>query len=83
MSVRRFGFGLPRDPSVRQAVDRERRKQREDHGDSSLDAPSAVVDRAVWLPLVTPPAIDLASARVHNYQYHPLWGLLLDQLWLR
>jgi hypothetical protein len=27
--------------------------------------------------------IDLVSKRVGNYQHHPLFGVLLDQLWVR
>jgi peptide/nickel transport system substrate-binding protein len=41
-----------------------------------------LVDQAVWLPMVTPRTMDLISARVGNYQFHPLWGLLVDQLWV-
>jgi len=42
-----------------------------------------LTDRGVWLPTVTPKTTDIASKRVGNYQYHPVWGVLLDQLWLR
>jgi peptide/nickel transport system substrate-binding protein len=42
-----------------------------------------VTDRAPWLPLYNP-RLDIAtSSRVGNYQYHPFFGLLLDQLWVR
>jgi peptide/nickel transport system substrate-binding protein len=41
-----------------------------------------LTDRAVWLPLVNPKTTDFVSRRVGNYQYHPLWGLLVDQLWV-
>jgi peptide/nickel transport system substrate-binding protein len=27
--------------------------------------------------------VDYVSKRVGNYQYHPQWGVLLDQLWVR
>ena len=40
-------------------------------------------DRAVWLPTVTPKTADFVSKRVGNYQFHPLWGVLVDQLWVR
>jgi len=33
--------------------------------------------------MVTPSTTDLISRRVGNYQFHPLWGLLVDQLWVR
>jgi peptide/nickel transport system substrate-binding protein len=42
-----------------------------------------LVDRAVWLPTVTPKTSDFISKRVGNYQFHPLWGVLTDQLWVR
>jgi peptide/nickel transport system substrate-binding protein len=38
---------------------------------------------AVWLPTVTPTETDLVSSRVGNYQYNPVWGPLVDQLWVR
>jgi len=48
----------------------------------------AEVDRettnlAALVPTFTPRNIDLVSKRVGNYQYHPLFGVLLDQLWVR
>jgi len=42
-----------------------------------------LVDRAAWVPLVNERGIDFLSARVRNYQVHPYWGLIADQLWLR
>ena len=42
-----------------------------------------LTDRAIWLPTVTPNETDLVSRRVGNYQYNPVWGALIDQLWLR
>jgi hypothetical protein len=27
--------------------------------------------------------IGLVSKRVGNYQFHPEWGVLFDQLWVR
>jgi len=42
-----------------------------------------VVDQAPWVPLYCPLAPIVLSARTGNYQYHPYWGLLLDQLWVR
>ncbi len=40
-------------------------------------------DQAVWVPTTTPRNIDLVSKRVGNFQHHPLFGVLLDQLWVR
>ena len=42
-----------------------------------------LVDAAPWLFLENPRNSTLVSARVGNYQYHPQWGPLLDQLWVR
>jgi YVTN family beta-propeller protein len=42
-----------------------------------------LTNRGVWLPTVTPKTTDIVSKCVGNYQYHPVWGVLLDQLWLR
>jgi YVTN family beta-propeller protein len=41
-----------------------------------------LVDRAPWVPLYNPRALTVLSARVGNYQYHPFWQVLLDQLWV-
>jgi len=27
--------------------------------------------------------MDYVSQRVGNYEFHPQWGLLLDQLWVK
>jgi peptide/nickel transport system substrate-binding protein len=40
-------------------------------------------DQAPWLPLYNPRLDIPTSARVGNYQYHPFFGSLLDQLWVR
>jgi YVTN family beta-propeller protein len=42
-----------------------------------------LVDRAVTVSLVTPNDTDFVSNRVGNYQFHPIWGVLVDQLWVR
>jgi YVTN family beta-propeller protein len=43
----------------------------------------ALVDRALALPWGSPRNKVLVSKRVGNYQSHPLWGTLLDQLWVK
>jgi ABC-type transport system substrate-binding protein/DNA-binding beta-propeller fold protein YncE len=48
----------------------------------------ATVDRQItrqapWVPLYNPRLAIATSARVGNYRYHPFFGLLLDQLWVR
>jgi peptide/nickel transport system substrate-binding protein len=42
-----------------------------------------LTDRAVFLPTVTPNEVDLVSRRAGGYKYDPVWGVLLDQLWVR
>jgi peptide/nickel transport system substrate-binding protein len=42
-----------------------------------------LTDLAIWLPTVTPNEIDLVSRRVGDYRYNPVWGALIDQLWVR
>jgi ABC-type transport system substrate-binding protein len=42
-----------------------------------------LVDRAAWVPMINESGIDFLSARVANYQSHPYWGVLVDQLWVR
>jgi YVTN family beta-propeller protein len=42
-----------------------------------------LVDQAPWVPLYNPQVVTALSSRVGNYQYHPFWNVLLDQLWVR
>jgi peptide/nickel transport system substrate-binding protein len=42
-----------------------------------------LVDRAVTVPWSNPRNRVLVSKRVGNVQSHPLWGTLLDQLWVK
>lgn len=41
-----------------------------------------LVDQAASVPMVNELGLDFVSARVRNYQFHPYWGLIADQLWL-
>jgi hypothetical protein len=41
------------------------------------------VNQAPWVPLYNPRDLTLPSARVGNYQFHPYWNLLIDQIWVR
>ena len=47
------------------------------------DVDRDATDLAPLVPTHTPRNIDLVSKRVGNYQHHPLFGVLLDQLWVR
>ena len=42
-----------------------------------------IVDSALWVPYVNLYGVELVSERVRNYHFHPLWGFLADQAWLR
>ena len=42
-----------------------------------------VTDRAVVIPYINAKATDFVSKRLENYQHHPEFGLLIDQVWLR
>ena len=42
-----------------------------------------LVDKAPWVPLYNPRDLTVLSARVGNYQFHPYWSMLIDQLWVR
>ncbi|HZO78879.1 MAG TPA: BTAD domain-containing putative transcriptional regulator [Solirubrobacteraceae bacterium] len=42
-----------------------------------------ITDQAPWLALYNPRQNIVTSSRVGNYQYHPFFLVLLDQLWVR
>jgi hypothetical protein len=41
------------------------------------------VDRAVIIPFPNPKASDFVSKPVGNYRHHPVFGMLMDQVWVR
>jgi peptide/nickel transport system substrate-binding protein len=47
------------------------------------DAEAKILALAPTVPTSNRQNVDLVSARVGNYQYHPQWGALVDQLWVR
>jgi peptide/nickel transport system substrate-binding protein len=42
----------------------------------------ALTDQAPWVSLYYPRNLTVLSARTGNYQFHPYWNLLIDQLWV-
>jgi peptide/nickel transport system substrate-binding protein len=42
-----------------------------------------ITDQALWVPTATIAQPELVSARLRNYQFHPVWGFIADQAWLR
>jgi peptide/nickel transport system substrate-binding protein len=73
------------DPEIDDAMHRASAMQLEDPA-AAADAWAAVehqlVDLSVNVPLLVRRPIGLVSARTGNYQLHPQWDVLLDQLWV-
>jgi YVTN family beta-propeller protein len=42
-----------------------------------------ITDLAPWVTVASLRSVDFTSARIGNYQYNPIWGILPDQLWVR
>jgi peptide/nickel transport system substrate-binding protein len=42
-----------------------------------------LTDQAPWVPLYNPRYVSLLASGVGNYQFHPYWNVLIDQLWVR
>ena len=42
-----------------------------------------LIDQAIIVPVITPKATDFVSKRVGNYQRHPVFGMLISQVWVR
>jgi peptide/nickel transport system substrate-binding protein len=69
------------------AIDREVEAASAAHGPEAdarwEHAYGRIADAAPVIPLVNRRTVALVSKRAGNYQQHPLWGPLLDQLWVR
>jgi class 3 adenylate cyclase len=85
-SAENFNYARFCDPRIDAQVERTAELQAVDpHAAGELWAriDREIVDRAPWVPLYNNRTIDFVSERVGNYQDHPQWGVLLDQLWVR
>jgi YVTN family beta-propeller protein len=74
------------DPELEAAIRRAERAQRTDPqlaGGLWTIADRRIVDQSAFVPIGNSIAMDFVSARVGNYQYHPQWGILFDQLWVQ
>ena len=74
------------DPSVDRLIAEATNKQSSDPAAATAlwtQVDRALVEKAPVIPLVIPEALDLVSPRVRNYQHNPLWGMLLDQVWIQ
>jgi YVTN family beta-propeller protein len=72
------------------AIDREMQRAEllEPTDPPKANAPWETVDRqltnnAEWVATVANREVEITSARLHNYEYNPVWGFLADQAWLR
>ena len=52
-------------------------------GDAWATVDRMIVDAAPIAALVNVRVTDFVSARVGNYQHHPQWAILFDQLWVQ
>jgi len=84
-----FRCGIPSnltffcDAGIDRAMDRTSALQAEDPAAATeawADVEHRLVEAAI-VPLVVHLSLGLVSARTGNYQLHPQWGVLLDQLW--
>ena len=41
-----------------------------------------LTDNAEWVTTVATREVEITSARLHNYEYNPVWGFLADQAWV-
>lgn len=67
-------------------IERAVRIQTEDpvaSGDAWAEVDREITDQAPWVSLLNPIDVDFVSERLGNYQYHPIWRLLLAQVWVR
>jgi peptide/nickel transport system substrate-binding protein len=74
------------DPHVDREIERARSEQATSPDPARRlwqRAERETVDQAPWVPLVSPKIINVLSKRVGNYQYNPMWQMLIDQLWVR
>jgi ABC-type transport system substrate-binding protein len=74
------------DPRLQSEIKRALEIQQTDPaaaGDAWAKVEQMFVDAAPVAPLVNQRESDFVSARVGNYQHHPEWTILFDQLWVR
>jgi DNA-binding SARP family transcriptional activator len=41
-----------------------------------------LTNNAEWVTIVASREVEITSARLHNYEYNPVWGFLADQAWV-
>ena len=50
---------------------------------SGCEVDLAITEQAPFVPLKNGVRVDFVSSRLGNYRYNPVWGLLLDQVWVQ
>jgi peptide/nickel transport system substrate-binding protein len=74
------------DPGIDEEIGRAQETQISDPaaaGPLWAEIDHAAVDQAPWVALITPGWVDVVSKRLGNYQANPIWGMLLDQVWVK
>jgi ABC-type transport system substrate-binding protein/class 3 adenylate cyclase len=74
------------DPKLDQQMTRAGELQSTDPAQAALlweQIDREMTDQAPWVPLLNDRRTDFLARHVGNYQHHPQWGMLVDQLWLR
>jgi YVTN family beta-propeller protein len=74
------------DPRVDREIERARAEQATNPAAARRlweRAERDTVDQAPWVPLVSPKIVDVLSKRTGNFQFNPMWQMLIDQLWVR
>jgi YVTN family beta-propeller protein len=77
----------PTEPYCHPAVDRQIARASAAAAATGSNDPWTQLDRgatwaAYYVPFINPKAVDFVSKRVGNYQHHPVFDLLIDQLWV-
>jgi len=72
------------------AIDREMARAQSLSGSDPVQANTLwaridheLTDLGPWVPYANRLFLEVVSERVGNYQWHPQWTTLLDQLWVR
>jgi peptide/nickel transport system substrate-binding protein len=74
------------DPAINREIKKAQKLQQTDQRAANrlwTKIDRMIVDQAALVPMYNPRGVALTSERAGNFQYHPLWFTLLDQLWVR
>jgi peptide/nickel transport system substrate-binding protein len=82
----KFNYSRYCDPALEQKISRAAKLEQTDRFSANrlwAQIDREITKRALWAPLFNGYQADLVSKRVGNYQYSPMGGALLSQLWVR